>query len=66
MDDTIIPPPVFHILRKEQCRSLPLDKLRMRLESLEKAESHEIEEIRKRYTQEIAEIQRQVQGLYLW
>ncbi|KAJ3294852.1 hypothetical protein HK104_003224 [Borealophlyctis nickersoniae] len=39
----------FNILRKEQCRSLPLDTLYKRIESLDREEDRTLEEIKQRY-----------------
>ncbi|KAI8842581.1 hypothetical protein BC829DRAFT_401582 [Chytridium lagenaria] len=53
-------PSTFSILRREQCRSLPLEKLYGRLEALERAESKDVEEIRRKYASEISDLQRQI------
>ncbi|KAJ3110764.1 hypothetical protein HDU96_006285 [Phlyctochytrium bullatum] len=52
----------FCILRKEQCKTLPLEKLYLRLEALQEAESKQLEDIRRKYAAEMAEIEKQLKS----
>ncbi|KAJ3197492.1 hypothetical protein HK101_003190 [Irineochytrium annulatum] len=53
---------IIAIRSQEQCKSLPLEKLYLRLERIETEEQREMEDIRRRYAAEMGDVQRQIAG----